>query len=283
MIPLGITYHGNGEMYRIDNCWFQGPANATGSWGLYAYNGSGGVVNGGIFQGFDQCMRFKGGGVTVIQPRLETNKTAMALGLDDSTAAGASDSLANFVLSGATGEANDVTIDAISLSGGKIFGCTFDASSNCPSGGGVYGIRLRNVGNVSIEDVTVATAGSTVFSQAAISIEGNPTNVVMENVSVVLANGGTGWKITADARFSPYFINCTGPGLTSSLGTFPTVAVTTGYWPRTFANAPQTPIAGMMVPFTDSSVTTLGSNISGGGSTYVLGFYNGSAWTVAAK
>lgn len=52
---------------------------------------------------------------------------------------------------------------------------------------------------------------------------------------------------------------------------------------RTFANLPASPITGMMATVTDSNTTTWGATIAGGGANTVLAFWNGSAWTVAAK
>ena len=51
----------------------------------------------------------------------------------------------------------------------------------------------------------------------------------------------------------------------------------------TFANLPAAPVAGMVYTVTDSTVNTWGTAIAGGGANTVLAFYNGAAWTVAAK
>jgi hypothetical protein len=52
----------------------------------------------------------------------------------------------------------------------------------------------------------------------------------------------------------------------------------------TYANLPATPSAGTIITVTDATVNTWGTTISaGGGSNTVLAFYNGTAWTVAAK
>lgn len=51
----------------------------------------------------------------------------------------------------------------------------------------------------------------------------------------------------------------------------------------TFANLPASPIEGMTAPITDSTVNTWGSVIAGSGTNHVLGYYNGTNWTVAAK
>lgn len=50
----------------------------------------------------------------------------------------------------------------------------------------------------------------------------------------------------------------------------------------TFANRPPTPVAGMVCYFTDSTVATWGSTIAGTGANKVLGWYNGTNWTVVA-
>lgn len=48
----------------------------------------------------------------------------------------------------------------------------------------------------------------------------------------------------------------------------------------TFANAVATPVEGTIQPFTDSTTGTPGATITGGGSIHVLGYYNGTNWTV---
>lgn len=50
-----------------------------------------------------------------------------------------------------------------------------------------------------------------------------------------------------------------------------------------FASRPATPIEGMMLAFTDSTTNVWGATITGGGANHVLGYYNGTNWTVAAK
>lgn len=48
----------------------------------------------------------------------------------------------------------------------------------------------------------------------------------------------------------------------------------------TFANAPSGPFVGQTQPFSDSNTVTWGATIAGGGAHKVLGWWNGSAWTV---
>jgi hypothetical protein len=50
-----------------------------------------------------------------------------------------------------------------------------------------------------------------------------------------------------------------------------------------FSGLPASPTEGMLAPIIDSSVNTWGSVIAGGGGNHVLGYYNGTNWTVAAK
>lgn len=53
--------------------------------------------------------------------------------------------------------------------------------------------------------------------------------------------------------------------------------------PVAFANLPADPQEGMLRVITDSSVTAWQATIAGGGANRVLGYYNGSSWTVAAR
>jgi len=52
------------------------------------------------------------------------------------------------------------------------------------------------------------------------------------------------------------------------------------YTGNTFANLPSAPIAGTVRFVTDSTVTTFGATITGGGTNQVLAFFNGTNWTV---
>lgn len=51
----------------------------------------------------------------------------------------------------------------------------------------------------------------------------------------------------------------------------------------TFANAVTSPPEGTIQAFTDSSTATWGATITGSGSNHVLGYYDGTNWTVMAK
>ena len=51
----------------------------------------------------------------------------------------------------------------------------------------------------------------------------------------------------------------------------------------TFANAITSPVEGTIQAFTDSSTAVWGETITGGGANHVLGYWNGTAWTVIAK
>lgn len=51
----------------------------------------------------------------------------------------------------------------------------------------------------------------------------------------------------------------------------------------TFANAIASPVEGTLQAFTDSSTATWGATITGGGSNHVLGYFDGTNWTVAGK
>jgi hypothetical protein len=51
----------------------------------------------------------------------------------------------------------------------------------------------------------------------------------------------------------------------------------------TFANAIAAPVEGTLQAFTDSSTNTWGATITGGGANHVLGYFDGTNWTVFAK
>lgn len=51
----------------------------------------------------------------------------------------------------------------------------------------------------------------------------------------------------------------------------------------TFANRPASPVEGMLQPFTDSTTATWGATITGTGSNHVIGYYDGTNWTVMGK
>src|SRR4029077_15527793 len=72
-----------------------------------------------------------------------------------------------------------------------------------------------------------------------------------------------------------------GTGISGATAAPLTRAVVQG--PVLFANAPAGPTEGMLCAFTDSTVNTWGTAIAGGGANHVLGYWNGTAWTVAAK
>lgn len=50
-----------------------------------------------------------------------------------------------------------------------------------------------------------------------------------------------------------------------------------------FANLPTVPLEGMLFTIVDSTTATIGATIAGGGVNHVLGYFNGTVWTVAAK
>ncbi|MEP6708595.1 MAG: hypothetical protein ABJB32_00510, partial [Verrucomicrobiota bacterium] len=51
----------------------------------------------------------------------------------------------------------------------------------------------------------------------------------------------------------------------------------------TFANAITSPVEGTIQSFTDSTTATWGATITGSGANHVLGYYNGTNWTVIGK
>jgi hypothetical protein len=51
----------------------------------------------------------------------------------------------------------------------------------------------------------------------------------------------------------------------------------------TYANRPATPVEGMVCAFSDSNTATWGATIAGSSTNHVLGYYNGTNWTVIGK
>jgi hypothetical protein len=51
----------------------------------------------------------------------------------------------------------------------------------------------------------------------------------------------------------------------------------------TFANLPTPAVEGMLAVVSDASVATWGTTFAGAGANRILAYYNGTAWTVAAK
>jgi hypothetical protein len=60
-------------------------------------------------------------------------------------------------------------------------------------------------------------------------------------------------------------------------------AVAIGPHAVTFSNAISSPVEGATQAFTDSTTNTWGATITGGGSNHVLGYYDGTNWTVMGK
>jgi hypothetical protein len=52
--------------------------------------------------------------------------------------------------------------------------------------------------------------------------------------------------------------------------------------PFTFATLPASPTVGIIAYISDSNTAVWGATIAGGGANKVLGFYNGTNWTVFA-
>jgi hypothetical protein len=51
----------------------------------------------------------------------------------------------------------------------------------------------------------------------------------------------------------------------------------------TFATLPTPAVEGMLAVVSDASVNTWGTTFAGAGANRILAYYNGTAWTVAAK
>jgi hypothetical protein len=100
----------------------------------------------------------------------------------------------------------------------------------------------------------------------------NGTTSGVVTLSVADAAGTWTMKLPATDGNAGEFLQTDGSGVTT--------------WARpertavTFANVPGTPATGMVVAITDSNTATWGATIAGGGANTVLGWYNGTNWTV---
>lgn len=94
---------------------------------------------------------------------------------------------------------------------------------------------------------------------------------------------GSGWDFSAPAvggNFRWYTEGYSNLNLRAAMDKYGFSAVSLRSFVVTFANRPATPVEGMLVTFTDSTVSARDAVIAGGGANHVLGYYNGANWIV---
>lgn len=172
--------------------------------------------------------------------------------------------------------------------------------ANPGSGGGVLGIGIygnesasaplteERAGYFEAYDTVGTSATTTRRGLMAIAVTGNGHTTALNEGLVAQTGIITG----ASANTTDYTMHCVAPILSSSgtLGTHACLKIepqTTGVELQTgahiFANLPTCTSAyeGSIAAITDSTVTS--GTISGGGTTHVQGYCNGSAWVVSAS
>lgn len=94
---------------------------------------------------------------------------------------------------------------------------------------------------------------------------------------------GCGWDFSAPAAGGNhrwYTDGYSNLNLRATLDKNGYAAVSLRSFAVTFANRPATAVEGMLVTFTDSTVSAYGATIAGGGANHVLGYYTGAIWIV---
>ncbi len=139
-----------------------------------------------------------------------------------------------------------------------------------------------NAGSASINAGAITLSGSTV---AAGTLSVSTANITFANMSAPNSTGG-GYQFGGTTSSFPKLVRA-GADLQLQLAdgsaTANFISRSVRGTPVTVANLPASPSEGMLVPVTDSNTNTWGATIAGGGSNHVLGYYNGTNWTVAGK
>lgn len=159
-----------------------------------------------------------------------------------------------------------------------------------------YGVILQNAGTIDEwRGIDLTGAGSsstgTLTTSSAIyadtSLDAGTTRWFINSTSTSASRLGGDLTVSGLLKVGSgptTLTDSTGKILSASLNT---VAVANGGRGAggavTFANVPASPVEGMLVAVTDSTTAVWGATITGGGANHVLAYWNGSAWTVAAK
>jgi hypothetical protein len=249
----------------------------AGSIGVY-YNGGGPAdIAGCDFIAFDDGVRL-GSAAHIHGCRFENNGNGINIGTDDT---GGAYAVGATVVTSCSFEANDTGVFARSMNHSFIGGIGILGHAASP--------YSPNVGNWSSYGIRVGGGIDNIFSGIGIlgdyNIDGvNIADATVTNnnnvwIGVTVINGGgavsgstSKWNIGGSDKNGLTFIKCT-PDVV------PMLPVTT------FANLPASPATGMTYTITDgpSSVAAPGTLVtSGGGSTKMLLWYNGSNWKLVS-
>ena len=257
--------------------------------------------NAGAFGGISGATS-DGTDVTFGSGNLKTTRPKVTTSIDDANGN-------EVIITPATASAvNEVTIanaatgtgPTISATGGdtnidlkltpKGTGNTFITSNSLILGTGLTAadVRLSNNGNgLAISDGTNSynnlQALNGIFSNAGASVtpirvSGANSRIELGNASLVVWTNGIDFNFTIDTGLTRNAANVVeiNSGTAGTSG----IILLRG---RAFAALPASPVAGMEATVTDSTTTTWGATITGGGSNIVRAWYNGTNWTVIGK
>ena len=145
---------------NIRNIKLNGNHNA----GIGLYTSGHVLIEASDITGWNEGIRASGATANIIGSRLEVNKTALRLGVNE---AGSNVALSRSLISGNSLEANDIGIELNSVNNTVLSGMGMQGSSNAPSGMSKIGLLVGSVNDVVFSGMTIN--GS--FSDAAIRIK----------------------------------------------------------------------------------------------------------------
>lgn len=159
----------------------------------------------------------------------------------------------------------------------ELYNCTLIASGGGTTVRGIF----NNGGIIRMYGGSITVSGGSVATHC-ISSAGTTTEV--HHVRLKRTAGGTSYDLhrSGGTLSVNKVVRDDGVALTTN-GTITYLSPTLNSSAVTFANAISSPVEGTIQAFTDSSTATWGATITGGGANHVLGYYNGTNWTVMGK
>jgi hypothetical protein len=142
--------------------------------------------------------------------------------------------------------------------------------------------------------VAASTAGSGSVVMLGKSVGGEPQGVTPvaagQSITFGRYSETTRFEVVCDGGFLTYMTGVAAPATQADLAKLASITASADQIDEAvalstavlFADLPS-PVEGMRRAVIDSMVDTWGAIITGGGSSHVLAYYNGTNWTVAAK
>ncbi len=204
---VGIAMTANQFSTVIRDCAIRG-VNQTHTDGGIGVLGAATLINNDIV-GWMEGVRMWGSGASVTGGRMEVNRTAIRVGVDNT---GATFALNRAFFGGIGMEANDIAIDVVSANDTVFAGIGHQGSTGSPSAGSIYGVK---VGDGS--PVFIGGGMNGAYSRAAAYVSGRPTFITYK-----VANDWTGSHVGAtvwDVRVPPDHITVIGGSAAQLAGT----------------------------------------------------------------